>query len=146
MDQKLEYTEAISLPSEWELLLILDFVSEVAFCSYKDWSMHQPEIHSTSPQRTKGVVLSPHHFSDTYRGHALFHVGVDSKYHLQCFQLSPSIFLFPYVRKVFDLPKFTDTLVSYLPGSGLGQYQLIDSQATFSNAKAAILVTSQAQL
>ena len=59
--------------------------------------------------------------------------------HLQCFQLSPSIFLFPYVRKVFDLPKFTDTLVSYLPGSGLGQYQLIDSQATFSigpNAKA----------
>ena len=52
--------------------------------------------------------------------------------HVQCFQLSPSIFLFPYVRKVFDLPKFTDTLVSYLPGSGLGQYQLIDSQATFS--------------
>ena len=43
---------------------------------------------------------------------------------LQCFQLSPSIFLFPYVRKVFDLPKFTDTLVSYLPGSGLGQCQL----------------------
>ena len=28
--------------------------------------------------------------------------------HIQCFQLSPSIFLFPYVRKVFDLPKFTD--------------------------------------
>ena len=68
---------------------------------------------------------------------------------LQCFQLSPSIFLFPYVRKVFDLPKFTDTLVSYLPRSGLGQYQLIDPQAIFSigpNTKAAILVTSQAQL
>ena len=54
--------------------------------------------------------------------------------HVQCFQLSPSIFLFPYVRKVFDLPKFTDTLVSYLPRSGLGQYQLIDPQATFSIA------------
>ena len=50
--------------------------------------------------------------------------------HVQCFQLSPSIFLFPYARQVFDLPKFTDTLVSYLPRSGLGQYQLIDPQAT----------------
>ena len=33
---------------------IHDFVSEVAFCSYKDWSMHQPEIHSSL---TRGVVF-----------------------------------------------------------------------------------------
>ena len=65
---------------------------------------------------------------------------------IQCFQLSPSIFLFPYVRKVFDLPKFTDTLVSYLARSGPGQYQLIDTFSIGPNTKAAILVTSQAQL